>query len=548
MKTQLLEKAQELHISGIFFAKKRDTWDNAERDFAESITIGREINDKYIIAQVLHSRGNLFSKDRNRWKDAEGDFDESIKIGREINNKHHTAHVLHALGILLTKQSDRWQDAENAFNESIKLFEEIRNNLGLSMVYYNYSELLFNKKDYIKAKVNLQNALEYGPNSNFIQNIEAKIIEIEKLAVVKSNNIILTDFQYTQNNGKIGQWDINGLFLQHENMIIGINATGKTKLLKAITLFANCINENDTPDNGIFDVKFRDNVTNASYNYLMQIIDSKIVSETIEDESGKILVTRLNDIATIFSITDDSIQLSVDSKKLTINVIDDLSSYPFVKDLKNWAKGVRLYSFSSLKDEGILKGIEKVPVMIEELLKKNSTKYKDLFKADFSEIGYPINDIDIAYLFDTAGSKPSIVVHEQSLKIPTYHQEMSEGMRRALYLIILIEYILFEDTRCTLLIDDLGEGLDFNRSANIAKLLFKKIKNNKNIQLIITSNDKFLIRSIDIEYINILDREGGNVKAYNYYNSKDQFDDSILIGFDGFDLFTSKLYKEKQND
>jgi ABC-type lipoprotein export system ATPase subunit len=45
------------------------------------------------------------------------------------------------------------------------------------------------------------------------------------------------------------------------------------------------------------------------------------------------------------------------------------------------------------------------------------------------------------------------------------------------------------------LIDDIGEGLDYERSSNLIKLLLKKMKK-ESIQLIMSTNDRFVMNNI----------------------------------------------------
>jgi hypothetical protein len=119
---------------------------------------------------------------------------------------------------------------------------------------------------------------------------------------------------------------------------------------------------------------------------------------------------------------------------------------------------------------------------------------------------------------------------------------MSQGMYRAIALLIIVEKFIANIENCTILIDDLGEGLDFERSKKLTKLLFEKTKD-RNMQLIIASNDRFLINTVDIKKINFLERTGHFVKAYNYENSKELFDEFQLTGLNNFDFFSDQIFK-----
>ena len=137
-----------------------------------------------------------------------------------------------------------------------------------------------------------------------------------------------------------------------------------------------------------------------------------------------------------------------------------------------------------------------------------------------------------------------LYVLEEHMKKGIPQHEISQGMFRALALIVFIEYLSTKDVS-TLIVDDLCEGLDYNRASKLGKLLFSKIELDK-VQLITTSNDSFLMDLVNIEYWNVLLREGAKVKAFNYTNSKDLFDEFRYTGLSNFDLFSSDYLQESQ--
>ena len=79
---------------------------------------------------------------------------------------------------------------------------------------------------------------------------------------------------------------------------------------------------------------------------------------------------------------------------------------------------------------------------------------------------------------------------------------------------IYLEYLIYRKKPATIVIDDLCEGLDYERATKLGKLVFNKCMNT-NIQLIATSNDSFLMDVVDIKYWNVLQREGKTVTAIN---------------------------------
>jgi hypothetical protein len=93
-----------------------------------------------------------------------------------------------------------------------------------------------------------------------------------------------------------------------------------------------------------------------------------------------------------------------------------------------------------------------------------------------------------------------------------------------------------------ILIDDIGEGLDYERSASLIKLIIKKVENTS-IQLVMATNDRFVMNSVPIEYWSIIDREASHCKFYNQKNSAALFKDFELTGLSNFDFFSSGYFQ-----
>jgi hypothetical protein len=98
------------------------------------------------------------------------------------------------------------------------------------------------------------------------------------------------------------------------------------------------------------------------------------------------------------------------------------------------------------------------------------------------------------------------------------------------------------------LIDDIGEGLDYNRSTALVKLLVDKAKETP-FQLIMATNDRFVMNNVPLEYWSVIQRIGNISRIYDYRNSPDLFKEFELTGMNNFDFFSSKYYLKgnKQN-
>ena len=89
---------------------------------------------------------------------------------------------------------------------------------------------------------------------------------------------------------------------------------------------------------------------------------------------------------------------------------------------------------------------------------------------------------------------------ERSFSKPVVSDSMSQGMFRAFLLLLLLDYLDDKRSGGTLLVDDLGEGLDYQRATQLGKVLLDFLNKQTGVQLIATSNDSFLMDVFPIEY------------------------------------------------
>ena len=119
------------------------------------------------------------------------------------------------------------------------------------------------------------------------------------------------------------------------------------------------------------------------------------------------------------------------------------------------------------------------------------------------------------------------------------------GMYRALALLINLNFTVKSGQPASVIVDDIGEGLDFERSMALIKLLIKKCKR-KNIQLLMATNDRFVMNEVELRYWHVVHRTGNHVKILDYQNSKKRFDDFKFLGLSNFDFFSREAYLESQ--
>ncbi|MBF0465512.1 MAG: ATP-binding protein [Nitrospirae bacterium] len=367
--------------------------------------------------------------------------------------------------------------------------------------------------------------------------------------------MIITKLEYSENVfGR--QWKLKSTDLSMHNLIIGLNATGKTRSLNAILDLRLCIMKSIIYSSFMknsqrsWDIEFLDTQITPPVKYVYKLILSEIQVELEEFKNDeRVLIKREKDNGQIFSeSTKKMIDFSPPEKELTVNVRRDKKEFPFLEKLWSWADEFRSLNFTQFSPHFVMykDTLERFnqDLVIASLELILNIKRMDALIADFTNIGYPIKNIEVIKI---PNGDSFINVNEESLGFNTSQGYMSQGMLRALSTIIIVEAFLIRNTPYTLVIDDIGEGLDFERSSKLTKLIMGKLKDTK-IQLIAASNDRFLINAVDITSLNILERTGHTVESYNYFNNKEMFDEFSLTGLNNFDLLTGKMYKEWDNN
>jgi hypothetical protein len=241
----------------------------------------------------------------------------------------------------------------------------------------------------------------------------------------------------------------------------------------------------------------------------------------------------------------------------------DELQYPYLNNLYEWASKLRHFRFAKEMEKNTLAIVDINKPKPETFNLKETDKAIAIFKlgkkqfpddfqnsiiSDFNEIGYEIQEIDLKPMQSIQIESPvpstivGLVVKESDREGYTDQNDMSDGMFRALSIIIHFNYYKIANLYGTVLIDDIGEGLDFERSTKLIKLLIEKAKET-NIQLIMSTNDKFVMNNTSLDFWQVINREGSNVKMYNKSNSKVIFDDFRFTGLNNFDFFTTDFFK-----
>jgi predicted ATPase len=331
---------------------------------------------------------------------------------------------------------------------------------------------------------------------------------------------------------------IDTISFNSSNLIVGKNATGKSRILSTIKALARMLGEEKRIYIGNWDVTFKSN-KNETINYKMKFHDKP--DNFIEELSidGKILIDRNDTTAKIFSEkSKDFIEVNPPANKLIIDVRRDIVEFPYLELLSYWGEKTFYLDFGHLHAYSFLDETKKekhtntpdMGTMLHEL----SDESIEIIMRDFNSLEY---NIDKLYA-KKEDDKTYIFIKEEYLKYPYRHEFLSQGMYRTLHLLIFIEYLKSKKMSETMIIDDLCEGLDYSRATGLGKLIFDKVEDT-DIQLFVSTNDYFLMNVVDINYWNVLYKQDNHTKSFNYSNSKDKFDEFKFSGLSNFDLLSS---------
>ena len=345
--------------------------------------------------------------------------------------------------------------------------------------------------------------------------------------------MVITSFEYHE-----FKWDLTSVPIGSLNLIVGKNAVGKSKTLASLVQVAKVI-KGDVGNVYMrhqCKMAFRlDGNDELEYSYAMGN-NKEIESEYLK--KGEETILRRNGAETW--IREDSV--NPPTNKLCIQSWRDTEKYPEFEAIMRWAEQVKGFSFSNMSQSNSFL----VPSMFNEQLELSSLfEHIDDEKKSFiikmmRQLDYDIEKIDSIPLLDKLNI---ITLHENGVGMPLLSNTMSNGMLRVFYILSYLVYVSAEEGAKTLLIDDLGEGLDYSRSKKLSKIVFDYCEQH-GIQLIVTSNDSFLMNAVELKHWIILQREKEQVSAICERTHPEMFLKFKRTGLSNFDFFSSDfVYK-----
>jgi len=377
-----------------------------------------------------------------------------------------------------------------------------------------------------------------------------------------------------------GEGRVEECRLSQTNLIVGKNATGKSKIVIAIYTLSELLSNSRSllPQSKSYEwhLLFDTDLPEEKTEYILKIEKGLVIKEKliIGSKSDKPLLDRdESGQGTIFAKElDQEIRFQTDQTELAVVKRRDSIQHPFLENLYQWSSSLRFYEFGAQLGKNTM---VRIPSTRELLKKKIDLKDSDYVIGifvlgqqeigdhfiqaiilDMRKIGYKLSDIgtqvpslinpDISV--DSPDNLPQFLyIQEEDLTSVTEQAEISQGMFRALSLFIQINYSLLASKPSCIVIDDIGEGLDYQRSSSIIKILIDKAQTGL-IQLIMTTNDEFIMNGVPIEYWSLIEGTRGSAKLHNIYNSREKIEEFKFIGLNNFDLFTSEFLLKKEGD
>lgn len=373
--------------------------------------------------------------------------------------------------------------------------------------------------------------------------------------------MILKALKYTRYAGEVHEWKIVGkessannsfAYFDNVNLLVGKNAAGKSRALTAIReiadLFAGKVNLGQVPHlTERFELIFEDG--DVKYEYLLDFKKTIIIEEILV-VSGKKILDRSAGILDSPNIGRE-ILANIKDTVLAATVKDQQGNSVF-EPLVTWGKSITNFLFSGHLKKTSLSKDYKLPIshggMIEDAAFFVNTFHKgrDAFgEAYVSEIRKKMQDIgyNISNLNIEETDKGFGLCVEEDGKYIVSQRDMSQGMFRTLCLLIQLTYIHLSGQSICILVDDIGEGLDFSRLSGLIDILTEVLKDS-NIQFFLTTNDRYVMNKIPLRYWTVIDRQRSLSVFYNYENSKEIFDEFEYTGLSNFDFFTTDFYRE----
>lgn len=301
------------------------------------------------------------------------------------------------------------------------------------------------------------------------------MIKIESRELTKFQ-IKLKNIDYIQDPNLSSQWKIEGLSFGDINLIVGKNASGKSRILQAVNHLALLISTSDylqkeylQTDSQIrkWQVVFEDQETHQEKTYTLTIDQGKVTEEKLETPDKTYLHRDASGQGQIWAEElQQEMRFQTPTNEVAAIKRRDSIQHPFLEELYQWASSSKYYQFGTRfgqnsfanfsQDIDLEKLINRIDFRDQNFVigiftigqNKFGSKFTDLILEDMEKIGYVLSEINTlkAHFKIPVKDLHNLYVQEKELSQITQQSEMSQGMFRALSLIIQLNYSLLADS------------------------------------------------------------------------------------------------------
>lgn len=349
-------------------------------------------------------------------------------------------------------------------------------------------------------------------------------------------------------------WRLEKLSFGSRMLIVGKNTAGKSRSLSVIAGLARHLIGAQPPSlTGDYVATFDND--GIEYRYELKSENFEVVHERIEIDGNEHLIRGRGGAGKIRAEkvgTGEPIEFQAPPNTLAAVARRDAIQHSFIEPLFDWAQSLRYYQFGGMIQGALAVFVplgqpvddrdqNAVVAIYREGEKRFGPDFAASIQKDLSEIDYAVDSIGLAtpssIRFALGGPQPvGITIKERDLRGITDQIGMSAGMFRVLALLVHVNFAQFNGSGSSVLIDDIGEGLDFDRSCRLIELLRAKAAT-YNFQLVMTTNDKFVMNHVPLDEWTVLHRTRSVVHVRNYENSRPVFDDFKFTGLSNFSFF-----------
>ena len=377
----------------------------------------------------------------------------------------------------------------------------------------------------------------------------------------------LQSFTFRENAGQNIEWLIDNVRLGEINLMVGKNSSGKTRTLNALSDLVSMLRGKGTSASGpvSYELLFRNSENLMKYELEYDLETIKMERLYVGDElvlergeGGNGIIKYESTPGTIF------LEFEIPHDQLACYAKRDRLQHPFIEIIHGWAISLRRFDFSgdlgktryALKSSFDTKEMDwsettnsLVPVIAVAV--EEYPQFRELILKEMRQIGYELEDFGIVHFSERFSNisqdRYAVYTTETGLEKQVTQRDMSQGMFRAFSVLVQVNYYILCGHKGFVIIDDIGEGLDFTRAKQLVQVLIAKAEAS-GIQLIMSTNDSFIMNAVDIENWAVIMREGHKISLYNYENSKEIFEEFKFTGLNNFDFYASEFFRSGFSD